>query len=361
VSIERNTIDGLDLIELGLPPAGGPGFIGAQLLPARGLMLLQARARLPDGRVVDILAAPSPADAARALDGGPADAHGNASFRFGAAILAPYANRIRGTPVADGRLIATRIAGHPVELPANGGGTAPGAERYAIHGLILVTPVTDLRTEDGPDHAQVTARIAAGDFGVGWPSATTLDIRWELRREALSLRVTARNDGDALLPIGLGWHPYFALPSGRREEARLRVPARARLPVDDYDQVLPTGAVVPVENTPYDFRAPGGVALGRRFLDDCFVELDRTPAGETVCEVLDPPGGHGVRIVASGPRISAVQTYAPPDRPFVVVEPQFNWANPFGAEWGTDRDTGMATLRPGESTDYAVRLELRTP
>ena len=359
--MDRKTVNGLDLLELALAPSDQPGFSGAQLLPTRGLMLLQLRARLPDGRMVDILAAPSPAEAARALDGGPADLDGNASFAFGAAILAPYANRIRGTPLAGGHRIATRVAGHPVELPANGGGTSPGAERYAIHGLILATPVADLATTAEPDHAGATARIAAGDFGVGWPSATTLEISWDLRRDALTLRVTARNVGDAPLPIGLGWHPYFALPSGRREQARLRIPARARLPVDDYDSVLPTGAVVPVAGTSFDFRAPGGVALGDRYLDDCFVELDPTPAGDTVCEVLDPAGGHGIRITASGPRIRAVQTFAPPDRPIVVVEPQFNWADPYGTVWSPGRDTGMATLHPGEATDYAVRLELLTP
>jgi galactose mutarotase-like enzyme len=125
--------------------------------------------------------------------------------------------------------------------------------------------------------------------------------------------------------------------------------------------VLPTGEVVPVAGTPYDFRVPGGVALGERFLDDCFVGLDRTSAGKVTCEVLDPAARHGVRIVTASPRVSAIQTYAPPDRAFVVVEPQFNWADPYGDAWGAGRDTGMALLQPGEAADYAVRLELLAP
>ena len=44
----------------------------------------------------------------------------------------------------------------------------------------------------------------------------------------------------------------------------------------------------------------------------------------------------------------------------MVVEPQLNWADPYGAIWG-GRDTGMVELAPGEAVDYAVRLELLTP
>jgi galactose mutarotase-like enzyme len=354
-------VAGLEVVDLELGEVDGPGFRSARLLPGRGLMLLQARARLADGREVDVLAAPDAAGAARAMDGGPADIGGNASFAFGAAVLAPYANRIRGAMSPDGRRIAARIAGREVLLPANGGGKAPGAERYAIHGLILAASVAPIEIEHHAGVVSATGQIHAGDFGVGWPSSTLLELRWELRAAALSLRVTARNEGGEALPIGLGWHPYFALPSGRREQARLRVPAQARLPVNDYDAVLPTGAVEPVAGSRFDFREVGGKALGADYLDDCFVELERDAGGELACEVIDPAGRYGVRVVTASPRVTAVQTYAPPGEAFVVVEPQFNWANPYGAEWGAGRETGMVLLAPGETVDYSVRVELFTP
>lgn len=56
-----------------------------------------------------------------------------------------------------------------------------------------------------------------------------------------------------------------------------------------------------------------------------------------------------------------MQTFAPPDKPFVVLEPQFNWADPFGALWREPRGKGMVTLAPGESVAYRVRLELFDP
>lgn len=357
------SIGGMEFLDLALDDAvgNGPRFLSARLIPARGLMLLQTRARLADGREIDVLAAPPPAEAARVLDGGPGDFMGNAAFSFGAAVLAPYANRIRGTYSAHDRTVTTRIGGRELRLPANGGGKAAGAEQYAIHGLILASAAAPVRVEQEADAISASGRIEAGDFGVGWPSATLLELRWTLRSDELSLQVTARNIGEEALPIGIGWHPYFALPSGAREQARMRVPARSRIVVNDYDEVLPTGVIEPVGGTRFDFRAAGGAQLGGAYLDDCFVDLERNAAGETVSEVVDPAGGHGVRITASSPEVSAIQTFAPPDRALIVIEPQFNWANPYGSEWGPGRDTGMALIEPGGAIEYRVRLEVFMP
>lgn len=346
-------------LDLVLQPPAETGFLSCRLIPGRALMLLQAQIRLGDGRILPLLFPPDASEAAAALSGGPQDFMGNASFAFGAALLAPYANRIRGTHDAADRSIETLILGHRVRLPANGGGKAPGTEQYAIHGLILARPVTDLQVQHGPGFVQASGVIRAGDYDVGWPSSTEIDITWRLEATALSLSAAARNVGEAKTPIGFGWHPYFALPSGARRQARLRLPARSRLAVNNYDEVLPTGEILPVANTPFDFRAPDGVALGDLYLDDCFVDLGRGLAGEVACEVTDPAAGYGLRISTPSAAVSAVQAFAPPDRPFVVIEPQFNWANPYGREWAAapDSGAGMVLLGPGASVSYEVKVE----
>ena len=107
--------------------------------------------------------------------------------------------------------------------------------------------------------------------------------------------------------------------------------------------------------TPYDFSAEGGAALGDLYLDDCFVEL-RPRSGGVVAALSDPAAGLNLRIKADAP-IRAVQVYAPPDKPFVVIEPQFNWADPFNPMWG-ERDTGMAWVEPAASVTYRVALEI---
>lgn len=335
-------------------PASGPAFTAAEVLPGRGFMLLRAALRLPDGETVDGVVGPPPAAAAQILDGGPEDFAGNKSFSVGGAILAPYANRIRGRDVPGAREIETDIDGRAVRLPRNWGGKAPGAAQYAMHGLILASPVD--WTQPSPD--RVVGRLDGGDFGGRWPSRAAMAFEWRLDGGALRLAVTTRNVGDAPLPLGLGWHPYFAIPSGQRGQARLRLPAATRVEVDDYDQVLPTGRLLPTAGSDYDFNAPAGRALGELNLDDCFTELARE-AGRAVVELLDPAAGVVLTVSSPTPQVKAVQIYAPPGEAFVAIEPQFNLADPFSDVWPAGVDTGMARLQPGESLAYEVRVEVR--
>jgi aldose 1-epimerase len=342
-------LGGAPLVRLRADAVGeGPCFIEAVIAPARGMLLLQARVRLPRGREFDLLATP-PLEEVAAKLGGPEDFNGNVSFSLGGAILLPYANRIRGRPVAGRREIETEVLGRTVRLPMNWGGKGPGAEQYAMHGLMLDAPFEGLEQ----DEAHVRGRLHAGDFGGHWLSATDVVVEYRLGGAALELTVEAANVGDEPLPMGIGWHPWFNLPSGDRAQARVRLPARARTAVNDYDEVLPTGEVLDVAGTLYDFS--GGRALGDLYLDDCFVAL----RGDTA-EIVDPAARFGLRLGAVAPPVTAFQVYAPPDRPVVVVEPQYNRADPFSPVW-KGRDTGMAVLQPGERTTYAAWLELFTP
>jgi galactose mutarotase-like enzyme len=128
--------------------------------------------------------------------------------------------------------------------------------------------------------------------------------------------------------------------------------------VNNYDEVLPTGEVVMVAGTPYDFNAPEGASLGDTYLDDCFVELQKTRDQHTVVTLTDEEARYGLRVIATSPEVTAVQTYSPVGAPFLVLEPQFNWANPFGAEWGSVGSKGMVILEPGASVSYDVALEV---
>lgn len=349
------------VITLQVLPSAAPSFTSAEILPGRGMMTLQIRARLPKLGEVDLIASPPLAEAeARFARGAGQPFPGNESYFFGGAVLIPYANRIRGKLSADGRTITTRILGREVTLPANSGGRRPGAEQYAMHGLVLDSRVGSLERRTTEREDVLRGTLQAGDFGWGWPSRTELTFENVLRPDSFRLTITARNVGDETLPIGIGWHPYLTLPGGRREQARLHLPARSRTLVNDYDEVLPTGEAVPVSGTPYDFSMPGGKAMGDLFLDDCFVDL-QTAAGEAVAEMIDPAASYGLRVAAAAPPVRAIQVFAPPDKDFIVIEPQFNRADPFGEEWGPGAETGMALLAPGESVAYEARLELFTP
>lgn len=60
--------------------------------------------------------------------------------------------------------------------------------------------------------------------------------------------------------------------------------------------------------------------------------------------------------------IKAVRASAPANEGFVVLEPRFNYDDPFGEEWGKeDKAAGMVTLQPGSSIQWSIRLEIYGP
>jgi galactose mutarotase-like enzyme len=219
-----------------------------------------------------------------------------------------------------------------------------------MHGLILDAAVT--WRQDDPSH--VSGWLDADDFGGRWPGRLRLGFEWRLTGLALTLRVLAQNVGDAPTPVGVGWHPYFRLPSGRRGQARLFIPATSRILVDNYDEVLPTGVLETVAGTAYDFTAAAGRALDDQYLDDSFTDLRRSE-GRAIAYVSDPAADVGLAVTAASPHVRAFQVYAPPEKAFVAIEPQFNLADPFGPEW-RGRDTGMVMIQPGGSAAYDAQV-----
>jgi galactose mutarotase-like enzyme len=307
---------------------------------------------------VDVLASPSLAEAKKMLDVDDTD-NGDLGYRMGSAFLVPYPNRIRGKLSADGKTLTTEWQGHTITLPANNIGSKPGAERHAMHGLILKSKTDAVEVNKIPGGEEVAGVIHAGDFGGHWLSKTQLVVTISLTAEAVDATIEARNVGTEDEPMAIGWHPYMNLPSGDRTQARVRIPADKLAEVDGYDNVFPTGKILPVEGTRYDMRSAGGIALGTNFYDDNWSDIDWQGHAATV-QVLDPAVHYGVDIIGLSPGIKTIQLYAPPTKQFVAIEHQFNFADPFGKEWG-GMDTGMVTLKPGQSTKWHVRLHVYVP
>ena len=276
-----------------------PRFVSAQILPGRGMTTYQIRAYVPGKGEIDLMEAPPLADAPKLMNGGPEDLIGNKSFNVGGAILLPYANRIRGKLSADGATIETPIMGKPVTLIANWKGKNPEAVKNAMHGLILDAKMDKVTTDTKPAESSVTGTFHAGDFQGHWLSKTDVDTKITLKDDAFIMTVTAKNVGTEPLPIGIGWHPYFVLPSGDRTQAKLHLPAKQRALVTNYDDVFPTGKIEKVAGTPYDFTAAGGAALDKLFLDDSFVDLQKTPGRQH--SNRNPRPGRQVRFARNRP------------------------------------------------------------
>ena len=332
-----------------------PEFLSATLLPGRGMHVLQITAYIPGKGEVNLMASPTVDGAAAAMSGTGADEGGQASMAMGGAFEAPWAGRMWGVATPATNHATTVWRGHVITLPATEGSEGT----ITKDGLMLAEASDSAGTTGLLNGGEAQAVFHAGDFGVHWPSKTDVTVAVLLGSRVVDLTVVARNMGDVAEPIGIGWHPRFAVFGGNRGEMRLRVPGLMRAEVRDQGQAQPTGKLLPVAGTPYDFTASGGVKLGTMDLDDCFVGLhqnllDNGPAAE----LSDPASGYGLRMTALSPTIKAMRVVAPANGGYVSISPQYNYPDPLGREWGKETDAGMVVLQPGQSTEWKVRLEL---
>ncbi|MES2219681.1 MAG: aldose 1-epimerase [Acidobacteriota bacterium] len=340
-----------------------PEFLSVTLLPGRGMNVFQITAYLPGRGEAPVLASQSIDAAAKTMNGGSDDAQGNASFSMGGVLLFPFANRLVGPVSVDKQtgdhIVTASWHGRSVPVIANWHGRQPGAPWCAMHGEMLAAKSENVSIKASPDAAAAIANYQLPANG-HWFSDNDVKVTIALDRDTVTAIMTATNRGDKAEPVGMGWHPYFRLPSGSRANARLHIPAPMRVEVNNYDDVFPTGKLLPVSGTPYDFNPVEGAPLPDTLVDDSYVDLTRNAQGNVVSEIRDLGANYGMRVTAMSPHIHAIQVYSPVDKPFIALEPQFNYGDPFGKEWH-GADTGMVTLAPGESVTWKVQLQLFQP
>jgi galactose mutarotase-like enzyme len=340
------------------PLMGGtlPEFISVTVLPGRGMNVLQIRASIPGMGEVDLLASPSLEQAAHAMTGSGDDLQGEASLDMGAAFETPWAGQMGGSPSPGGGHITSFWRGHTIDIPETGGGED---QPVALGGRMLGMGADSRNASNLPDGAHAEAVFAAKDFSTNWPSETEVTVTVVLSGRTIELTVAAHNLGNTAEPIGIGWHPRFALPLDNRAQWRLRIPADERAEVTAGPDRLPSGKLLPVARTAYDFTARGGASLGTMGLDDTFVHLqnDLMESGPAV-ELSDRAHNYGLKMTALTTTIKAIHVTAPAGQPYISIDPRFNFDDPFGHEWSKEPDTGMVVLEPGQSAHWKVRLEL---
>jgi len=343
-----------------------PEFLSATLLPGRGMNVLQIMAYLPGKGEVPLLASPSLRDAADAMTGLEDDVNGQASLAMGGAIEVPWANRVSGAALPGGMSLLANWHGRGLTLAVNStegeiakaqnaGGRDTGVQS-AMGGLLLKRAADQAAKTVMPDGGLAEATFDTGSFDGHWPSKTEVKTTVLLSGRSLDLTILARNIGTEPEPMGIGWRPRFAIPSGDRAQTTLSLPSTVRTEMKDE---LPTGKLLPVEGTTYDFSNRNGTPLGSSSLNESFVHLKNgmlSSGPEIVFRNL--ASGYGMRMTVLSSSIKAIRVYAPADQPFILIDPQTNYDDPFGREWGKDEDPGLIVLEPGEGMQWKVRLEL---
>ncbi|MGC9199754.1 MAG: hypothetical protein ACP5E5_12590 [Acidobacteriaceae bacterium] len=328
-------------------------MVSATFLPGRGMNVFQITALVPGHGEVPLLLSPPLTSASDILNGQGYDANGSASTSLGGAILVPWAERLSGSATAAAGMLSTNWEARRLSFPAKDAGS-----NLSVEGLLLNRGADSVRSDVLPDGQSATAIFHAGDFSGNWPSNIDVSVNAELTEHDLDITVTAKNTGQQPAPFGVGWRPFFAVPSGNRAQATLRIPSQTVMEMN-HQKDVPTGRMISVGATAQDFSRAGGSSLGTTSIDATYTNL--IPEGEEggpVAEISYPAYNLKISLIPLTPDITSMHVIAPVDKTWICIEPNTNLDDPFGPEWNNPENAGIITLAPGATLVWKVRVEV---
>jgi aldose 1-epimerase len=193
-------------------------------------------------------------------------------------VLVPWPNR-----VADGRY---EFGGETLQLPIG-----EPHHSNAIHGLVRWSSW---------DLLEATASsVRLGHVlwpQVGYPFTLGLELEYELSEAGLRVTMRAENVGSTPAPYGAGMHPYVRADLTGIDGSVLCVAAEQWLEADE--RKIPTGRLMSVAGTGYDFRQPR--PLVGTAMDTAFTGLARDGDGLARAELSSPDGARRVTVWMDG-------------------------------------------------------------
>jgi len=220
---------------------------------------------------------------------------------FGATV-GRFANRI-----AKGRFT---LDGHMYQLSVNDhGNSLHGGTRGFDKRVWKIDSITSGRS------ASVVMSYVSPDGEEGYPGTMHVTATYTLS-DAGELRIDYRATTDKPTIVNLSGHSYFNLASGPAHFSTmrdlLRIAASRYTPVDAL--LIPTGRIVPVAGTPFDFRKPAPIGLRIRDGNDAQIRychgydmnfvLDGRPGTlRLAARVEDPRSGRVLEVYTTAPGI----------------------------------------------------------
>ncbi|NWK97985.1 epimerase [Sphingobium lactosutens] len=199
--------------------------------------------------------------------------------------LVPYANRI-----ADGRFA---VDGADYQLPLNF-----GDHPHSIHGFGWQANWTAKTTTAS---SALLVHEHGGD--AGWPWSYRAEQQVTLTASALSMSLSVENVGDRPMPVGLGFHPYFAADAA----TTLRFDARSLW--------LSTADMLPDREAPADVLGDWSrpaIVQGDDLVDNAYAGWSG-PA--TIAR------GDGLRLLIDATGADWLHVYRPPGEAYFCLEP----------------------------------------
>jgi len=204
---------------------------------------------------------------------GPADAEAGRApaLAFFGVLVGPVANRVSQA--------AVEIDGVAWSMAANEGTTSLHSGPEGLHGRTW--NVTDVSSSD------VTYALSLPHGACGLPGHRTLTATYRVEGNCLELVIEATTDTTTVMNVA--HHPYWNL-SGARTIADHRLQVEAEHVLDLDTKKLPTGNLLPVGNTDYDFRQFRKVPTDRPIDSNLCLSKGRSLSPRRVAELKASDG-----------------------------------------------------------------------
>lgn len=197
---------------------------------------------------------------------------------------------------------ANRIAGARFELDGHEIELVPNEGRNQLHGgpRGFDRVVWNGEVDSGTTSVRFSRRSPNGEGG--YPGNLDVTVTYTIQAGTLFTEYEARTDAPTL--CNLTQHSYFNLAGeGTILDHELEIRAERVVEVDE--ELLPTGAFLDLDGTPYDFRSTArigaqmaGLALGpHRGHDVCYPLLP----GDFACRLHDPHSGRVLQLTTTQP------------------------------------------------------------
>ncbi|MGE0274676.1 MAG: aldose 1-epimerase [Nitrospiraceae bacterium] len=221
----------------------------------------------------------------------------------------------------------------------------------AIHGFVRTLPWTVAGSD--AHHVRFEISLSAEQYGSkGYPFSLAIHVAYVLNEQGLSCSFEIKNVGARTAPVGVGFHPYFTVGSTVIDDDEVKIPGAAY--VEFNERLAPTGRIIPVAGTEWDYRAAR--PIGARRLNHCYVQLEREADGSATASLGHAKSGRKIKVTMDR-SFSAIVVYtgdaiAGAARRAVAIEPMTCATDAFNhPEWGLQR------LPPGRvfSGRYTIR------
>lgn len=250
--------------------------------------------------------------------------------RFGVPVLFPFPGHTRGG--------VYHWHGQAYHLPGPLGATGTVTHGFAHHHPWHVIA-------QSPD--AVTAQFAtpadlSPDERTAYPFTVTVILAIHVIDSMLRLTLTATNDGEQDAPVGIAFHPYFAVEAlgGARDAVRVHLSGRTERLLEP---PIPTGEVRPAPT--------GDFTATPRGKDDTRSRTDIT-AGDV--STLTGPAGTGQIRLTLGEGVRDLLYFNPPWQASISLEPHS--LMPSAASFPEGSPDALPALAPGASVSLSIAI-----